>query len=130
MMERQTTIQKYFYGLEIARFDEIIRLFVQDATVHSPLYGKLSASRFYKQLLADTQISKIVLKNIFFSQENRDCMAAHIVYSWTIKDGSRSQFECVEIFDFEPDSDKIRMLTTIYDTYWTRQRFEKIHTKS
>ena len=95
--------------------------------MNSPLYGKIEASRFYKDLFLDTKNSKIVLKNIFLGAENPNSAAAHFVYTWVMKDGAVNQFECVDIFEFEPGSKKIVSLKIIYDTYETRQNFEKLH---
>jgi ketosteroid isomerase-like protein len=126
-MEKKQVIQSYFRGLEKGSYEEVVRLFAPDALVHSPLYGKVKASLFYKELFSDTQSSKIVLKNTFLSAEKPDSAAAHFVYSWTMKDGNHVQFECIDVFEFVPGSDKIKLLTIIYDTYGVRQGFEKNH---
>ena len=119
-------IEAYFRGLESKSYEDIVELFSTDAIVNSPLYGKIEASHFYKDLFLDTKNFKIVLKNIFLGAENPDSAAAHFVYTWVMKDGTLNQFECVDIFEFEPRSKKIVSLKIIYDTHQTRQNFEKL----
>jgi len=126
-LNKQDVIKSYFHGLEKASFQDIIKLFSPNAIVYSPLYGKIEAIRFYKELFSDTQSSKIVLKDIFLSADKPDTAAAHFVYSWTMKDGTQVQFECIDVFAFAPQSDKILSLTIIYDTYHTRKDFTRIH---
>jgi hypothetical protein len=126
-LNKQDVIKAYFHGLEKASYQDIIKLFSPNAVVYSPLYGKIEAVRFYKELFSDTQSSKIVLKNIFLSADKPDTAAAHFVYSWTMKDGTQVRFECVDVFDFALQSDKILSLTIIYDTYHTRKNFTRIH---
>ena len=126
-MDKKNVVKAYFLGLEKGSYEEVVRLFAPDAMVYSPLYGKVEASRFYRELFADTKSSEIKLKNIFISAENPHCAAAHFTYSWTMKDGSLVEFDCVDVFEFAPGSDKILSLTIIYDTHQTRKSFEKIH---
>lgn len=124
-MDKQGVIKAYFHGLEKVSYEDIIKLFSPNAVVHSPLYGKVEAACFYKELFADTQNSKIVLKNIFVSPDQPNTAAAHFIYSWTMKDGTFVQFECVDLFEFALDM--IASLTIIYDTYHTRKEFVRIH---
>ena len=124
---KQEVIKAYFHGLEAGSYNEIIQLFAPGAMVHSPLYGKIEAAKFYRELFSDTQNSKITLKNTFINPEDDNTAAAHFVYSWTLKDGTLVHFECVDVFEFVPQSDKIQSLTIMYDTYHTRAGFKKNH---
>ncbi|MDP1608475.1 MAG: nuclear transport factor 2 family protein [Chlamydiales bacterium] len=126
-MNKENVIKAYFKGLEKGHYEETIKLFSANAIVHSPLYGQIEARRFYKELFSDTQSSTITLKNTFISTGNPDTAAAHFIYAWTMKDGTLVQFECVDVFDFIPQSDKILSLTIIYDTYHTRKDFGRVH---
>lgn len=126
-MSKENVVKAYFQGLENGSYQDVIKLFSPEARVHSPLYGQVEAVRFYKELFLDTQSSKITLKNTFVNPENDNTAAAHFVYSWTLKDGALVRFECVDVFEFVPHSDKIQFLTIIYDTYHTREGFKKVH---
>ena len=126
-MNKQSVVKAYFQELEKGSYQDVIKLFSPDAKVHSPLYGQIEAARFYKELFSDTQSSKIALKNIFINPENDHTAAAHFVYSWTLKDGTLVHFECVDVFEFVPQNEKIQFLTIIYDTHHTRAGFNKAH---
>jgi len=125
-MSKHAVVKAYFQGLEKGSYSNVIQLFAPHAIVHSPLYGQVEASRFYKELFSDTQSSQITLKNTFVNPENPNTAAAHFVYSWTLRDGKLVRFECVDVFDFVPNSDKIQTLTIIYDTYHTRAGFQQM----
>jgi hypothetical protein len=112
-MNKQNVVKAYFQGLEKGSYQNIIKLFSSDAKVHSPLYGQIDAARFYKELFSDTQSSKITLKNTFVNPEDDNTAAAHFVYSWTLKDGTLVHFECVDVFEFAPQSDKIQFQLSV-----------------
>ena len=118
-MEIEKTLKLYLKALEKGSYEDIIKLFTENAMVNSPLYGKIKASEFYKELFKDTAKSKISLLNIF---TDKNLGAAHFLYEWVLKDGTPTSFECVDIFKFSDG--KIKHLTIIYDTYKTRQSFE------
>jgi len=124
-MEIEKTLKLYLQALEKGSYGGITKLFTEDAMVNSPLYGKIKASEFYKELFKDTAKSKITLLNLFTSKNNRNVGAAHFLYEWMLKEGTPTSFECVDIFKFSDDC-KIKYLTIIYDTYKTRQRFEEM----
>lgn len=124
-MSQRSTIQSYLKGLERRNFQDIITRFAADAIVHSPLYGNVQASLFYKELFSDSRNSKITMKNIFFNPDNPNSAAVHFVYVWALQNGSTVQFECVDVIEFAEGSDLIRSLTIIYDTYPVREIFAK-----
>ncbi len=119
-MKIEKVIELYLQALEKGSYTEIMKLFTDDAMVDSPLYGERKASEFFKELFKDTMSSKITLFNVFVS---RSVGAVHFRYEWTLKDGTPTSFECVDIFQFS--NGKIKHLKIIYDTYKTRAAFEK-----
>lgn len=123
-MEIEKTLTRYLHVLQKGSYEDIIELFTESAVINSPLYGKVKASRFYEELLKDTQKSEITSLNIFFN-EPRNAGAAHFLYKWILNNGKITSFECIDIVEFA-DNGKIRQLTIIYDTYWIREGFEKM----
>lgn len=123
----QDVVRAYLQSLENKSYTDVLNLFSPDAIVSSPLYGKVEASRFYKDLFEDTESSKITIKNIFLGTDNTHTAAVHFIYAWVMQDGALNQFDCVDVFEFDPESSKIVSLTIIYDTYNTRKNFEKLH---
>lgn len=118
-------ILEYFSGLQSGDSEELLSIFEDDAVVLSPLYGKLSAKKFYSDLFKDTAQSKITLLNTFQSNENADTCAGHFRYDWTMKDGTLVTFECVDVFNVS-ENNKIRQLTIIYDTFGIRDNYNKL----
>ncbi|MBI5223548.1 nuclear transport factor 2 family protein [Candidatus Micrarchaeota archaeon] len=116
-------IRQYLNGLELGDYSSIMKLFSKGAIVHSPLYGKIKATKFYQDLFADTSKSKITPLAVF---KGKNSAAAHFRYVWYLADGVKVNFECVDIFKFSK-SGLIKDLTIIYDTHKTRPRFEKMN---
>src|SRR4051794_10569746 len=112
-------IKAYLKSLEAGDAETIINLFSEDGVIHSPLYGDIPVKVFYKDLFADTIQSVITLLNIFQSADNPDTAAAHFKYDWTLKDGTKTNFEAVDVFNFDAHG-KIKEMTIIYDTAKTR----------
>ncbi|MBI5228365.1 nuclear transport factor 2 family protein [Candidatus Micrarchaeota archaeon] len=123
VMESSAVIKKYLRALEEAD-SSIIGLFSPNAIVNSPLYGKVNATSFYKDLFKDTTNSKITLMNIF-KGETPTVAASHFRYDWVLKNGSKTSFECVDVFHFDKNG-KISELTIIYDTFKLRGIFEEM----
>lgn len=124
-MNSKEIIKEYLKGLEIGSYENIIKLFTEDATIHSPLYGKINAKAFYQDLFKDTSKSKITLRNIFTNPENKEVVAGHFRYDWILRDGTSTFFECVDVFRLN-DKGKIKELTIIYDTAKIRNSFEDL----
>jgi len=122
-MQIEKTIKEYLRELENGNYENIIKLFSPKAIINSPLYGKIKAKDFYKELFKDTLKSKITLMNIFKSK-NPLIAAGHFRYDWVLKNGTSTSFECVDIFQFNKNG-KIIKLTIIYDTAKIRQSFFK-----
>ena len=115
----------YLKSLEAGDAKTIINLFSQDGIVHSPLYGDMPVKDFYKDLFDDTTQSVITLLNIFQSSTNHNTAAAHFKYQWTLKNGTKTTFEAVDVFNFD-EHGKIKEMTIIYDTAKTRSAFEML----
>jgi hypothetical protein len=123
-MEPETVLTLYLDALQTGNNDQVIRLFSNNAVVVSPLYGRVEASHFYRDLFTDTTHSKIVPHNIFISKDGTTG-AAHFTYTWTLKDGTAATFECVDIIEFS-EKGTIDQLTIIYDTSVIRKSFENM----
>lgn len=123
-MNPQKVLTLYLDALQTENYDQIMALFNNNAVVVSNLYGKVKASRYYKELFADTTQSKITPHNIFISN-NGKTGAAHFTYTWKLKDGATATFECVDIVEFSQNG-TIDKLTIIYDTSVIRESFENM----
>ncbi|VVB58645.1 L-lysine 2,3-aminomutase [Candidatus Anstonella stagnisolia] len=123
-MQPERTIRQYLNALESGSYRTMIQLFSSDAIVHSPLYGDVNANEYYSGLFNDTTSSKISFLNIFTSQ-NPSRAAGHFRYDWTLKNGGKISFQCVDVFQFD-ETGKIKDLTIIYDTAPIRSSFQEM----
>jgi len=116
----------YLSALNEGDLDKVLELFTEDAVVLSPLYGKMPAKDFYKELFRATNNSSTELLNIFSSKTENKSIALHFNYQWTMKNGFVETFECVDIFHLNNTQDKFNKLTIIYDTYKFRDNFNQV----
>ena len=122
----ENIIQDYFRALESSDALTLTNLFSTNGIVHSPLYGDKPALDFYNDLINDTSASTISLLNTFTNPDKPNIVAAHFRYDWTLKDGTKTNFECIDIFHFD-EQNKIAELTIIYDTHKLRSIFDNLH---
>lgn len=127
-MEIEKILTQYLEALEKGSYQDVMNLFSENAVVTSPLYGRVKAAQFYKELLKDTTKSKITVLNLF-TNKSETVGAAHFLYEWILKDRTVTSFECVDVVEFSCNG-KIDHLTIIYDTHETRQAFEKMKMKT
>ncbi|PCN50577.1 hypothetical protein B6U99_03845 [Candidatus Geothermarchaeota archaeon ex4572_27] len=115
--EIKRAIRAYLKALEKGDYGAIMRLFAPNAVVDSPLYGRVKADEYYNMLMRKTRESRIKLIQLF---KDGNVGAAYFTYEWTLEDGVKVKFDCVDIFYFTADG-KIRELKIIYDTYDVRR---------
>ena len=123
-MDNKESLKKYLQFLEAADYENLISLFSKEAVVHSPLYGKVAATKFYKDLFGDTAESRLTLINIFTGEEPNTA-AVHFQFDWTLSDGTPAPFEVVDVCRFSNEG-KIEELKIIYDSAKTRPAFENL----
>ena len=124
--QQKKIIKKYLEALSEGDRRQILTLFSPDAVVHSPLYGLMKATDFYRELFKDTAQSQISLQGVLTDMERPDRAAAHFRYHWTLSSGSETSFECLDLFQFDRESNRIKELRIIYDTQKTREDFNEI----
>ena len=77
--------KEYLQALNDGNLNNILNLFTTDGVVISPLYGEMSANKFYTDLFKDTNQSDTRLLNIFISSMDDTSAALHFQYKWTLK---------------------------------------------
>lgn len=117
--------QAYLDALRHGDLAAILKLFTENAQIHSPLYGKQAAHDFYEELLSDTQESKLTYLDTLYHKE-RQTMALLFRYEWQLASGQWVNFVVMDYLQLTPDG-KIAELRIIYDTKasrsaWTEQR--------
>ena len=116
--------KKYLEALNKGNLSNILDLFSKEAMVLSPLYGEMSATTFYTELLRDTGSSKTTFLGVYEATDSSNIMM-HFNYQWTLKNNKVVNFECVDLFELNKEKSKITKLKIIYDTYPIREDFKK-----
>lgn len=124
-MKIKEICEKYLEALNQGNLNGVLALFDKEAVVKSPLYGEMSAVKFYTDLFADTNRSDTTLLNVFSSDGGNSVAALHFHYSWTLKNGKVVAFECVDVIEINSDTNKIATLKIIYDTAPLRDDFNR-----
>lgn len=114
----------YLQALNDGNLKKVCALFTKTARVVSPLYGERPAIDFYSELFADTSRSVTTLLNVFDKSETSRSVALHFQYDWTLADGKKVSFECVDVFELDQGADRFERLTIIYDTAPLRHDFK------
>ena len=123
-MTKSEIAQAYIAHLSKGDLQQLLVLFAENARVISPVYGEKNYKDFYTQLFADTQTSELSIQGIF-EDAHTGKLALHFDYSWTLRNGSKVNFEVVDILEFD-ETQKILELTIIYDTVRAREGLKKL----
>ena len=117
----EAAIQKYMESLAKFDVDGLNSIFTEDAQVYSPLLGWLSTKVFFEKMhkIADPEKSSQIPHNTLISSEGKNTIAKHFTYNLVLKDGRKTSFEAVDIFEFN-DQNLITKETIIYDTHQLR----------
>jgi len=119
------TVRAYLRHLHASDTAALISTFEDDGVVHSPFLGTMKAGDFFPKLAQASSQNVITLIDLFASvQSQLDIVrvAAYFRYDWTLSDGRLVDFTCVDVFAFQPGSDRIRSMHIVYDTYPLRER--------
>jgi hypothetical protein len=85
--------------------------------VLSPFLGEMPAGPFFERLAGASTKNVITPIDIFVSTTEKNHATAYFQYDWTVRDGTLITFKVMDLFTFEPDSDKVTCLDLIYDTH-------------
>ncbi|MFZ6776331.1 nuclear transport factor 2 family protein [Undibacterium sp. Ji83W] len=117
MSEYISILQTYMQALGDADYDTIKGLFAKDGKVLSPFLGEMDAGPFFDRLAEASSRNVITPIDIFVSATKKHHATAYFQYDWTVRDGTLISFKVMDLFSFEPDSNKVKYLNLIYDTH-------------
>ncbi len=112
-----TILQIYMKALGESDYATIKSLFTPDGKVLSPFLGEMASGPFFDRLREASSLNVITPIDIFLSAASKHQAAAYFWYDWTVRDGTLITFKVMDLFTFEPDSNKVKYLDLIYDTY-------------
>ena len=119
----QSVVDQYLMALEQADYEAIVDLFDEGALIDSPLEGRCKPSDFYATLLKETKRSRTTPFDVLVG---KNWTAVYFQYTWTMEDGTKVQFDCVDLLELESDDLKIQSLKIIYDTHGVRDKYERL----
>ncbi len=112
-----TVLQTYMKALGESDYATIKSLFAPDGKVLSPFLGEMAAGPFFDRLREASSLNVITPIDIFLSVTGKHQAAAYFRYDWTVRDGTCITFKVMDLFTFDPDSNKVKYLDLIYDTH-------------
>lgn len=112
-----TLLRRYMSALGDSDYATIKRLFAPQGRVVSPFLGDMPAGPFFDRLAQASAQNLITPIDIFLSATGMPNATAYFRYDWTVRDGTLISFKVMDLFTFEPDSDRVVRLDLIYDTH-------------
>jgi hypothetical protein len=110
-------LQTYMDSLGRSDYGTVKSLFTPGGRVKSPFLGEMPAGPFFDRLAAASTKNVITPIDIFLSNSSRNHATAYFQYDGTVRDGTLITFKVMDVFTFDPDSDKVTYLDIIYDTH-------------
>jgi len=114
-------LQTYMDALGRSDYGTVKSLFTSGGRVKSPFLGEIAAGAFLDRLAGASAKNVITPIDLFLSNSGKNHATAYFQYDWTVRDGTLITFKVMDLFTFEPDSDKITYLDIIYDTHPIRE---------
>ena len=117
-MHRYTALlQTYMAALGRSDYATVKSLFAPEGRVQSPFLGEMPAGPFFDRLAGASTRNVITPIDVFLSATDARHATAYFQYDWTVRDGTLISFKVMDLFTFEPDTDKVSHLDLIYDTH-------------
>jgi hypothetical protein len=110
-------LQTYMEALGRSDYGTVKSLFAPGGRVNSPFLGETFADPFFDRLAEASARNDITPIEIFLSGSDKNHAIAYFQYDWTVRDGTLITFKVMDLFTFEPTSDKVTYLDLIYDTH-------------
>jgi ketosteroid isomerase-like protein len=125
-MDAQQLAEAYLDALGRADLAAMLTLFSDGARVHSPLYGPMPASDFYRALFADTAESRLALHGVMQGSAADGTPLAGIWFGfgWQLAGGQQVRFDVVDVMELAGDG-RIAAVRIVYDTASVRPVFEQ-----
>jgi ketosteroid isomerase-like protein len=120
------SVRAYFAGINAERFDDVAALFAEDGELRAPgtepLRGRDAIAGYFAAALAPYPDHFDDPVRTLFSG---DSVTVEIHYTGRHTSGMPIEFDAVDVFDFDAN-DKIRKLTSWYDSYSVRAALRQI----
>jgi len=121
----QKAVRKYLQALETGDAAKAASLFVPDGWVESPFLGRLPVRDFVEKVASASGASRLTVYDVLVSAEGHLRAVAYYLYDWSLKDGTRVQFDCADVFNFDAATGHIASVVLVYDTHLVRGAVDK-----
>lgn len=125
-MHVRAVVEAYVEALDAGDDEAVVDLFAPEAVVTSPLRESVPARQFYTDLIEDSRESQVELVEVFTGDASA---AAQLAYDWTLSDGTRTAFDCVDVFRFD-DEGQITSLRIFYDPSEIQDAYEAVRSEA
>jgi ketosteroid isomerase-like protein len=120
----QKAVRKYLQALEAGDVAKAAALFTVDGWVQSPFLGRVPVRDYIAKIAAASRSSELTVHDVLVSAEGHMRAVAYYLYDWQLKDGSKVEFECADVFNFDPETGRIASIVLVYDTHLVRDVVE------
>jgi hypothetical protein len=110
-------LEIYMQALGNSDYTTIISLFAPGGRIRSPFLGEMDAVPFFERLASASDKNVITPIDVFTSSTDKNQAVAYFQYDWTVNDGTLISFKVMDLFRFQPGTDKVEYLDLIYDTH-------------
>lgn len=115
--------EDYLAHLDAAQLEPLLSLFSAGGVVLSPLYGQLPATDFYTRLFADTNNSRLQLKDVLVNPAKASgCI--YFNYAWDLANGEVVSFDVIDYLQLN-EAGEITFLHIVYDTVQSRPAWQQ-----
>lgn len=113
-INNEQVVRRYLRAMEAGDLDATVACFDADGIICSPVYGEVPVRPFYQKLFDDTVSVRVRVHNVYSSTSEPSSWAAHFAYQWVRKDGSTTDTDLVDLFEFGGSSGLIVRLRIVF----------------
>lgn len=114
-MNRYGTIRKFYDAVKMCNSIEVLKFFTEMGKVHTPLRETENASIYFPEIFSHTKSLQFDIKEFFTNIEDQNHVMAYLSIIWELPNGTAHIKNSSSLFYFEPSSNRIETLTTMYD---------------
>jgi ketosteroid isomerase-like protein len=120
----QQAVRKYLRALEAGDVERAAALFTREGWVRSPFLGTIPVRDYVAKVASASSRSHLTVHDVLVSAEGHTRAVAYYLYDWELKDGTKVEFECADVFNFDPQTGHIASVVLVYDTHLVRDVVE------
>jgi hypothetical protein len=108
----QRMVHEYLKALEAGDADKAAAQFIPDGWVESPFLGRIPVRTYIKKVADASRATRLTVYDVLVSAEGHLRAVAYY------------QFDCADVFNFDPSTGRIQSIVLVYDTQPVRNVVE------